>query len=94
MKCTPEVFAAACFLALMRGETNADGLDTKAPCYIEEKIRLLSQGFGAIHELDLQNQYRVRIWYTIWYQGGDVVMHADWMRDVRAAQLATNEGAI
>jgi len=62
-KITPEQFALLCFLSLMEG---GEGLLSKAPSYLEEKVAILKDGYDAYGWLDIWNQRRVLKWCKEW----------------------------
>lgn len=62
-KLTEEQFAMICFLVLMQ---NGNGLEDKAPIYVEEKSKMLTMGYNAFGELDAPNMESVMFWMEMW----------------------------
>ena len=54
-----KIFQTVCFLAVMQ---HGEGLASKAPKYIQEKMKASEDPRGAWNMLDLDNQILVRAW--------------------------------
>ncbi len=56
-------FAMLCFLVLMQ---NDEGIVSKSPDYITEKLNMLQDGYEAIGRLDIHNMRIVVKWHELW----------------------------